>query len=329
MRQLLPARPITRLRKALYRLGVPQNLSHMRKLHPDFRLEPSGREPGQLDVLWKRKPVARVRPASGLAGRESGGDCFVIATGPSVADLDLRRLTDRTCIGVNGSILKAAESDLTLDYYVVTDRTFANDRFELLRQALRSPARCVFSFRVLSEICEREPALLEREDVYLLPELNFVYGEPKRSPEAFDAWADRQPDLLLHPEARRMAGRVGFSKSLEKGVFTGQTVVFCALQLAHAIGFGRVFILGMDLGGPQADYRRFYEAEGLTSRTRLGEDFEPIIRPSFELVGRVRDEDGFEVYNLSPESRLAGAVVPKLGYEEALGLQRGATAPGA
>ncbi len=312
------ARPVTRLRKAVYRLTVPLEMKHMRKLHPSFRMCPSDTRSEGFDVIWRGRHVTTIGSAAELAGRREGGDCFVVAAGPSVAEIDLRRLGEQICIGVNGSIVKAREAGRAFDYYVVTDRTFASDRFDLLREALVTPARCVFTFRVLSEICEREPELLDREGVHLLHEVNFVYGEPKRTPEDLDAWAESRPDLLLHDHARLRGGRVGFSRSLHSGVFTGQTVVFGAIQLAYAIGFRRVFVAGMDLGGSTGNYARFYEDGESTSRVRLDRDYDAHIAPSFELLDRVRRTDGFEVFNLAKDSRLPARTVPKISFDEAL-----------
>jgi KDO transferase-3 len=176
---------------------------------------------------------------------------------------------------------------------------------------------------VLSAIGEREPALLGCAHLFLLTEMNAAYGVAKRAPAAFDAWAEGEEGLHLHPRARLTGGRVGFSKRLDKGVFTGQTVVFAALQVSYALGFRRVFILGMDLGAG-GSYARFYERGTSAARTRLDRDFEPYILPAFELARQVCEPQGLEIYNLSLASRLPAAVIPKLAFEQALAMSAGA-----
>jgi Kdo-III transferase WaaZ len=110
---------------------------------------------------------------------------------------------------------------------------------------------------------------------------------------------------------------VGFSKRIERGVFTGQTVVFAAVQVAYWLGFQRVFILGMDLGGT-GTLARFYESGSAVASSRLDKDFKPYIIPAFELARRLFEAEGREIYNVSPNSRLPTTIIPKLSFDEAL-----------
>jgi Kdo-III transferase WaaZ len=311
-------RVISKLRKRLYRQRIAPPFNHMKTLHPDFRLEEIGDGPGSCAIVWKRKTIGRTRPLGALTPPRSA-ECFIVASGPSLADIEFARLRGRVCFGVNGSIVKWVETGVPFSYHAITDRTFVRNRFDLVRQAIRSGADCLFTFRVLSHIAEREPALLGHDRLFLLTEMNAVYGVPQLVPAAFDAWAVQQDGVHLHPTARLTEGRVGFSERLERGVFTGQTVVFVALQVCHALGFQRVFILGMDLGAG-GTYARFYERGDAATRTHLYRDFEPYILPSFELARHVTAPSGFEIYNLAPRSRLPADVIPKLSFEAALAM---------
>ena len=78
----------------------------------------------------------------------------------------------------------------------------------------------------------------------------------------------------------------------------------------------------MDLGGPQLSYQRFYESAGDVVGSRLDKDFEPYIKPSFEIAASLRQSEQFEVYNLSTQSRLPAEVIPKISLPEALQLIR-------
>lgn len=307
------------LRRKIYRARLAHDMRHMRNAHPDFRI--GGREDGADTIYWRGRPVGRINPLEALAPAATR-DCFIVGTGPSLNDIDFAALRGRTCIGVNGSVLKGEAFSVPFRSHVISDRHFFNDRFELVRKALESGAECIFSFRGLSIVCEREPALLHDARVFLLNEITARYGEPKPDPVAFDAAAQRDPDLVLHPRARPSEGRVGFSRDIRKGVFTGQTIVFSALQLAVWLGYRRVFILGMDLGGTGAG-GRFYEAGSQAAPMRLDRDYEAYIRPAFEVAAGLLSKLGVEVYNLSERSRLPSEIVPKLAFEEALVMTRG------
>lgn len=319
--------PVLRIRKKIRRLLTPVEFAHMKTLHPYFGLRQRPGPDGGHDVLWRRRPVGRARPVSALE-RPDVADCFIVTSGPSLAQVDFRRLRGRVCFGVNGSIVKSEEADVPFLYHMVLDRNFVRDRFELVRTAILSGSQCVFSFVALSEIGEREPELLANDNLFLLPQLNAVYAEPKRTPEAFDAWAVEQPGLDLHPAAPLQRGWVGFSRRPDLGAFSGQTVAFSALQVAWWLGYRRIFILGMDLGGT-GGYERFYESGASAAKTRLDKDFEPYILPSFELAGRLCREEGREVYNVSPSSRLPADVIPRLSYDDALALSGEVAADGA
>jgi len=289
-------------------------MRHMRTAHPDFALEAAG--DGGFHVLWKRRPVGRTQPLEGLT-RAAMADCFIVGTGPSVAELDFPRLRGRVCFGVNGSILKSAECQVPFAYHLIQDRQFFLERFELVQLALGAGPECLLSFRGLSVICEREPALLADAKVFLLDEISAHYGRPKLSPEAFDLWAEGDPDLCLHPQARPSEGRVGYSRDIRKGVFTGQTIVYSAIQVACWLGYRRIFVLGMDLGG-SGQSSRFYELGAQAAPMRLDRDYEPYILPAFQVAREVLPGLGVALYNVSPNSRMPDAVVPKCSFAEAL-----------
>ena len=311
-------RLLTKARRKLKRLSTPAELKHMGKLHPDFALSSSDDVPGAREINWKGKRIGIARPLSMLPTTDQR-DCYIIASGPSLADFDLSRLGGRTCFWVNGSIAKATECGLPVSFFVVTDKNFARDRFELVRQGIASGADCIFGFRVLNEIAEREPALLASERLFLIQEINARYATAKLDSAAFDVWAEGEAGLFLHESGRLKRGWVGFSQAIDKGVFTGQTVVYSALQVACALGFRQVFILGMDLGGT-GTLARFYESGGNVAGSRLDDDFEPYIVPSFELARRLTGDMGIEIYNVSPRSRLPNSVIRKIDFDEMLAL---------
>ncbi len=293
----------------------------MKSVHPEFELRNGQHVADARRIWWRGEEVGRTLPLAELA-RPKSSSCFIVASGPSLASQDLSVLNGRSCIGVNGSICKAEESGFAFDYHVIADRKFVVDRLELVERILQSPADCLFSFRVLNEICARKPELLARDRLFLLSEINSHFGVARLSPSAFVRWAAQQDDLVvpepgsLHRLAARHPHRVGFSRRLDLGVFTAQTVPFIALQVACALGFRRAFLLGVDLGG--GGFGRFYESSGNAAPTRLDRDLEPYILPAFELAGRLRDS--FSIFNLSPNSALPETSIPKMTLEEAVEL---------
>jgi KDO transferase-3 len=291
----------------------------MNRLHPDFRLEAAGNsDDPHYGIYWKGKPVGQTNPLTALQKPQSR-QCFIIATGPSLARVDTSKLAGLCCFGVNGAIALASRHGLEFQYHLVSDGSFVRDRLSLVRQMIESGAECLFSFAALGMLCELDHGLLASPNLYLLPEMNYRYRMRQLSPDVFRRWALRQDGISLHPDPQYNSGRVGFSRDINAGVFTAQTVVFEALQVAYYLHFSQVFLLGMDLNAVPGQ-ARFYERGDNVVKSRLDRDYAPYILPAFEVARDLVAAEDFEIYNLSPDSRLPDSVIPKISLQEALGM---------
>ena len=309
--------PLDRLRKWLYRRSLPGTLRHMKRLHPGFRIEPFGESfDSGFSIHWKGRQVGQTQPLGALHSADNP-QCYLIASGPSLSQLDLDRLAGKVCFGVNGAIAAASSRRFSFRYHLVSDASFVRERLTMVRQMLESGADCLFSFGALNSLCDQDASLLAHDRLFLLPEINAFYNTPRLAPADFARWATRQDYLTLHPDPQYHTGRVGFSRDIRRGVFTAQTVIFEALQVAAYLGYRQIFILGMDLNASPGQ-ARFYEQGDLIARTRLDRDYAPYIQPAFEVARTVATTAGFTIYNLSPHSRLPGAIIPKITLDEAL-----------
>lgn len=303
-------------RKWLYRKTLPTKLNQLKKLHPYFKLKQIGdKENCYYEIFWKQKLIGETNPLSNLK-KPTSERCFIVATGPSLNEIDFRQLASETLFGVKGAITKCNKS-LFMQYHIVSDASFIPQRFPFIEKMIHSGADCLFSFVALNHICECNPDLLKADNIFLLPEINYHYDIPKKNAVEFDQWAESKPDLILHDTVKLSKGRVGFSKNINLGVFTAQTVVFEAVQTAAYLGFKKINILGMDLNF-SPDASRFYEHQNNAVKSRINRDFEPYILPSFEVARIVGEQEGFEIYNLSLNSRLPGSVIKKISLEQAL-----------
>jgi KDO transferase-3 len=306
------------------RLVMPRPLKHMVYCSRHLKLRPIANGSGEREVVWRHHVVGRLASLDALRARASG-DCFVVAAGPSLADIDLRRIAAWPTIGVNGTIVKFLADGARPTYYSITDPDFFEHRFALVRDVLSSGAMCFFGYTGLSRICEHGASLLSGVPLGLSEIVNRRYLVPRLSTEECDAAAEKDPDLILHPDIRRQEGLVGFSRNMAKGMFCGQTVGYRAIQIAFHLGYRRVFLLGMDLGA-QGQQVRFYETTAQARPSLLEQHFEGYIRPCFEIVKSLCDAGEFEVYNCSLASRLPDSLVPKIAFDDALALCRHARA---
>lgn len=119
---------------------------------------------------------------------------------------------------------------------------------------------------------------------------------------------DRPWGIPLH-----LIGANGFSYDLSKGIYSGYTISYFALQLAVYMGFKRIFFLGLDLQNTKEDTHFF----GHDHHSKDHEKTEfPKMRNSFESIAPTLKERGIKIYNCSPYTSLE--CFPHLSYEDAL-----------
>jgi len=292
-------------------------LRHMDWIDTRFTLAKPVAVPGVVDVLWDSCKVGVARTPERLLNAEKG-DCFIVGTGPSINDLDFARLRNCQTIGVNGAIVKFDESGFLPDYYAISTVDFFANRFDLVRRCLEHGIPALFPFWGIAEIVRRDPSLLDTSPIYLISELNKLYGQPQKPLAEFDRNAEQDSSLLLHPTVRRL-DVVGFSKDLAKGYFNGENIIYTALQIAYHLGYRRIFLLGMDLNytGPNP---RFYEGADDSRPSWVNDSYDRSIVPCFEIVRSICNDGELEVYNVCPGSRLPADIVPKITFDEALAM---------
>lgn len=138
---------------------------------------------------------------------------------------------------------------------------------------------------------------------------------------------DLYPDLLHHTRCLftledrpwglpiKLLGSEGFSEDLEKGIYSGYTIVYLALQVATYMGFKEIFILGLDLkldGG-----RTHFFGYDYRSRSHESTEF-PRMHKMLCYGAEKLTDLGVKVYNCSQESTLE--CFEKVTYEYAISL---------
>ena len=194
---------------------------------------------GNLLQLPEPAPIGRFR------GRHAGERLFIIASGPSLNDVDPAALKGETTLAINDALL----------------------RFPRSRYA------AVMDSRKLHEL-HRE--LLSVDAVFTLEGNSFGVE-------------------------LRYLGTEGFTADVERGIYSGYTTTYFALQIALFMGFREIYLLGLDLAAtPERSH--FFGNRPLQDRNRP-EVYEKMHR-AFEQAAPELDRLGAKVYNCSPVSRL-------------------------
>lgn len=293
------------------RLFLGDRFKHQYTCHPDFDIS---REKNHCKVFFKGQLIADI-PYSHKLSNQFSGACFTVATGPSLADVNLELIKAYDTISLNCAITKFNAQNIKPTHCVIIDRRIFENQWDCVRASILSGANCFFSYVGLSRICEKEPELLQRGNIYLIESISRKYGVPRFSIDECKQDFLNDADVYLDNDLIDYCRVIGFSSSLEKGLFSGKTVATWATQLVPCLGYQNHFILGMDLGG--TGKKHFYENENNGSPDFI-KDYEPYIRSCFELASKVYIEKDLGIYNLSEKSTLPDSIIKKITIEQAL-----------
>jgi len=235
------------------------------------------------------------------------GPAYIVASGPSLNDYNLSNLADKVVFSVNGSIVKLKEAGVVPTFSVIVDPDFFRNRTEFVVESIKSRAICLFSSIGLSVILEKGVRCFDNEKTFLLDLLFKNYLQPTISKKSRLEWMNSQSWIF---SSNSPIWKVGWSEDIEKGVFGGGTVVYAALQAACYMGYGPIYLLGVDMTS-QGGKVRGYEESSSARPSFLDRDFDSVILPNFGLLKLYSQKTGFEVYNLSKNSRLPEEIVPK------------------
>lgn len=234
--------------------------------------------------------------------RIASGPVFIIASGASAKNFPIEQFADVPMITLNGAISMFVDTDIRPFFYVCSDTSFRLQQPHLYALAMQRSRRVALWQPEIEQLTEAPSgevyALSKAKDLSLLESLL------KREPH--------------HARSRvlwnRRARSIGFSKDMQHGFFDARTVAYAALQVAYHVGFTKVFLVGVDLNQASG---RFYENDA-SNKAPCGLDahFERRILPSMKLMAEQVVDDNFEVYNLSADSKIPGAVIPKVSVEQ-------------
>lgn len=293
------------------RLRLGERFKHQYNCHPSFDLR---REEHSCTVLWNKQPVATIPYAHHLA-KTMQGPCWIVASGPSLAEIDLRMIRQYDSISLNCAIKKFLDAGLRPTHCIIVDHRVFERQWQCVIDSIHSGAHCFFSFEGLSIIAERAPDLLKKGNIYLIESATRKYGVPRIGIKQSLQQFQQDEEIALAPDLLPYCRAIGFSHNLKKGVFAGKTVATWAVQLAFGLGYQAIYILGMDLGGtgkshfyadkhnPSPDFLRYYE---------------PHIRGCFQLAREASEKTGVKLYNLSLQSALPAEIIPKISFNEAM-----------
>lgn len=237
----------------------------------------------------------------------------ILASGPSIQDNDLKAVQNQAVIFVNGSITLTQRFHFSKPVaYVITDPRFIRHNREIPLQLYQGDYPLYISDLVAQQLLQDAPDFLVKyqQSIYIIFPVNrpVLYQElmPKNNSFFAKLWVKLQKrPKLKHfkdsPFHQLLNKKIGVSLDIRHGFVEGGTVAFVATQLAFSLGFRKIHLYGVDLLNSQTP--RFYENSQNTAPSKLDQAVSNRIVPSFDLAGKVYQQQGGQIINHSPISK--------------------------
>lgn len=204
--------------------------------------------------------------------------CFIVATGPSLTLDDVNALQGEDCFSVNSIFQLFSKTKWRPKYYCVADRAV----WEKLSWQI-----CKFEWNAI-----------------FYPFRSFDVNIPNSYPLL------SRVAYSLYPNSPIKGDR--FSLDATKMIYTAQTVVYVALQLAITMGYREIYLLGTD-----CNYRHEDKRNDLTSYPKnVSEDSGQIMIASFDQANKVANQLGVKIINVTRGGMLE--VFPRMNLEDVL-----------
>ena len=297
--------------KQIYRYTRSRSYRHSEKIWPYIQIKRP--EDSVMGTMSYRGQPIEVIPIDSLKAHHAD-DLVILASGPSIKQLDLQGLKHADWLAVNGAInLLSSYPNKDLKYYVVLDQGFVSDRINIIQQVVANQDIVVFTnlfcLHIMYQLLGKEAV---QAQVVIFEDRQLPVYLPKRDSQTLEALSQNQNEHLIWDAKQE----VGYSLDLNRGYVCGRTVVYMALQIASHLGYRRVFLAGVDM--TRFHEPRFYEQAETRLSTKLDLEFEQAIYPSFQLASQVYQHLGIQAYNLCLDSGLDDSIFPRVELTEQL-----------
>lgn len=292
--------------KQIYRYTHSREFRHNENLWPHITIT---RAPeGHIAAISYKKKNIKIEDLSKLKGTLNV-PLSIIATGPSVKDLTLSKLSGMSTLGVNGAY--TLMGSINFDYYVIVDRGFVEKKPELVLAILANKGLILFT----TVLCLNEMLKFVTVEniscrLAIVEDIRYrIFDKSIPSNKCADFFSGCN-EFLFDSKNKH----IGYSKDIRKGIVDAGTVTYWALQIAFYLGGKDIFIAGLDMNNFSKP--RFYEDEANKLPSFLEGNYETLIYPSFLYASGVMKDENCKVYNLSLNSALGDEVFKRISIDE-------------
>lgn len=196
-----------------------------------------------------------------------GERCFIIGNGPSLRmeDLDVLAKQREICFGLNLIHMAYQNTRWRPDYICVSDTLTIKKNIEKIIRNNNCPLFTADSILRFYEYERMDEKILPFRKLYPNETNNFEYG---------------------------------FTTDITEGICNANSVAYYALQIAVYMGFGEIYLLGMDNSDWASHFDEAYLEESDIFRENFDEAMESrMVSRAFQIAEKVSGRYGFKIYN--------------------------------
>lgn len=292
--------------KQIYRYTHPRTYRHSENLWPHVKIKRAGE--GHITALsWHGRNIP-IEDLTKLHGSHIE-PIAIIATGPSVKTLDMTKLAQVATLGVNGAF--SLKDQIRFSYYVIVDRDFVKNRFNIVRQIISDKHILLFiTPHCLNDIFQTLGTEAVKCRLALVEDVRHKVYQALIEPADYYKLSQMSDNIVLSGASHE----IGFSTDIRQGIIDAGTVAYWALQIAFFLGTKSVLLAGVDMNNFSAP--RFYESSTDIMPSLLESNFVNLIKPSFVHASQLLREECVQVYNLSLNSALGNEIFRKVSLND-------------
>ncbi|MGK0600371.1 sugar glycosyltransferase [Yokenella regensburgei] len=292
--------------KQLYRYSHARPYRHNETLWPYVKITRSGS--GEISTLFYKRQLIPIVSLSSFKNA-CQGNALLVATGPSVNELNFDKIPMMPAIGVNGAFCLYNHVDFR--FYIIVDTGFIDQRADIVRDIIKCKGLVLFlTMHGLVRIIDKFSLLAIKCQLSIVEDASCKIFYPKINRDSLYKEYYQDPDVFFSKNDKR----IGYSRNICHGVFDAGTVVYWALQIISYLGYKQVYIAGLDMG--RFHLPRFYETDLNKSPTFLPEVIESIIIPAFTHASEVMKNHNMVIRNLSMQSAIDDSIIEKIDYKK-------------
>lgn len=216
---------------------------------------------------------------------------MLVATGPSVKDLDPECFNQKDIdyIGVNGAV----SLGIHFKYYILIDKNFITNRFDIVSQVLLNENCTLFTTPVCLNIMLNKMNFKKYKC-----QIKVIETVTEDKVKGLFQEATFADTTLNHYYFKN---HYGFSTNIFHSIYDYFTVAYVALQIIYALGYKTINIAGLDMNNFEKP--RFYE-DGQNKQPTMLDHYSEIIFDAFDVAAEFFDKHNVEVFNLSKNSAI-------------------------